>query len=537
MLLMRKLALRSLLAIALVVTVAACGSSDDTTAPQDSSPPPAPVSGGNLIVGTSSEVDGFNPLSSQWSGPAYQIGRSVYDPLVAMDREGNWQPYLAKSITPNADFTVWTFELRPGITFHNGEKLDADALKMFFDEATTSPLASQGFPEQPVVTKTGDMTVTLTFTKPWSEMPTALVEQPGYVIAPEQIESGSTDRPIGTGPFVFDSWVPDNHFRATKNPNYWRPGEPYLDSIEFRPIPDPALRISALQAGDVDAIETGSIGQSKLDEMAAAGFTVTDDVDNVGVVNLLMNNDSPTVKDKRVREAIVAALDREAFRNAVLDPSYEIADQPYPGDNKWHTEVDYPAYDPDRAKQLVEEYEAENGPIDISIMIIASGAPTSPAQYLQQQLELVGMDITIDDLEQVTFVQRFVQGEYDTVYLGSFFGAADPDGSYPFITSKGAAPETLIKLNFARYRNQVVDDALQAQRATSDDDTRQAEWGKIWTAFAEDLPYAFLAYDTQAWMTKPDVYGLTGYTTPEGVELPAINRWTPFYTGVYRTTG
>ena len=105
-------------------------------------------------------------------------------------------------------------------------------------------------------------------------------------------------------------------------------------------------------------------------------------------------------------------------------------------------------------------------------------------------------------------MQKFVQGEYDTVYLGSFFGAADPDGSYPFITSKGAAPETLIKLNFARYRNPVVDDALQAQRATDDDDARQAEWAKIWNAFADDLPYAFLAHDTQAWMTKPDVYGL-----------------------------
>jgi ABC-type transport system substrate-binding protein len=536
MLLMRKVVGRSLLVIALVAAVAACGSSGESSEPPDSSAPPAPVSGGTLVVGTSSEVDGFNPLSSQWSGPAYQIGRSVYDPLVAMDRDGNWQPYLAKSITPNADFTVWTFELRPDITFHNGEELDGDALKMFFDESTTSPLSSQGFPEQPVVTKTGDMTVTLTFTQPWSEMPTALVEQPGYVIAPEQLESGSTDEPIGTGPFVFDEWIPDNYFRATKNPNYWRAGEPYLDAIEFRPIADPAARLNALKAGDVDAVETGSIGQPKLDEMAAEGFTVIDDVDNVGAVNLLMNNDSPTVSDKRVREAIVAAIDRDAFRNAILDSSYELADQPYPPDSRWHTELDYPEYDPEKAKQLVEEYEAENGPIEISMMIIATGAPTSPAQYLQQQLENVGMDVTIDDLEQVTFVQKFVQGEYDTVYLGSFFGAADPDGSYPFITSKGAAPETLIKLNFARYRNPAVDAALQAQRNTDDDAERQAEWAKIWNAFAEDLPYAFLAYETQAWITKADVYGLAGYTTPDGVELPAINRWTPFYTGVYRAS-
>jgi peptide/nickel transport system substrate-binding protein len=538
---MRSTTARLARAAALFVTIAllgaSCGSSNNTASPGNSAAPPPPATGGNLIVGTSSEVDGFNPLSNQWSGPAYQIGRAVLDPLVVMDKDGRWQPYLAKSITPNADFTVWTFELRPGVTFHNGEVLDADALALFFEAAVKSPLSSQGFPETPVVTKTGPMTVTLTFTKPWSEMPTALVEQPGYVIAPEQVKSGNTDHPIGTGPFVFQEWTPDKDFRATRNPNYWRPGEPYLDSIEFRPIPDKSLRLNALRTGDIDAAEADNVGQPRLDGLSADGLTVIDDFDNVGASNLLLNNDRPPVNDKRVRQAIAAAIDREAFRNAILDPSFEVADQPYPEGNKWSTNVDYPAYDPDRARQLVDEYEAENGPIKISIMIIASGAPTDPAQYLQQQLEAVGIDVTINDLEQVTFVQQFVKGEYDTVYLGSFFGAADPDGSYPFITSKGAAEETLIKLNFARYRNPAVDQALQAQRATDDDAARKAEWSKIWNAFADDVPYAFLAYGRYAWVTKSDVYGLTGYTTPEGIELPAINRWTPFYTAVYRAGG
>jgi ABC-type transport system substrate-binding protein len=457
----------------------------------------------------------------------------VLDPLVVMDENNQWQPYLAKSITPNADFTVWTFELRPGVTFHNGEVLDADALALFFEAATTSPLSSQGFPEKPTIAKTGDMTVTLTFTQPWSEMPAVLMEQPGYVIAPAMIESGDTQRPIGTGPFVFEEWVPDSRFRAVRNENYWREGLPYLDSIEFRPIPDTTLRLNALVTGDIDIAEANSTGQPRLDELSAEGLTVVDDYDQVGAANLLMNNDQAPVSDKRVREAIVSAIDREAFRNAILDSSFEVADQPYPADSKWNVELDYPAYDPDRARELVEEYEADNGPIEISIMIIATGAPTEPAQFLQQQLEQVGIDVQIDDLEQVTFVQRFVSGDYQTVYLGSFFGAADPDGNYPFITSKGAAPETLIKLNFARYRNPAVDAALQAQRDTDDEAQRLEAWTTIWEAFAADLPYAWLAYDRTAWATKSNVYGLANPTTPEGVVLPSINRWTPFYTGVY----
>ena len=528
---MRTIAKRLVLA-AVLLTAVACSSTESTQ--QVASQTPAdPVHGGSVIVGTSSEVDGFNPLSSQWSGPAYQVGRTVLDPLVVMDTEGNWQPYLAKSITPNEDFTVWTFELRPGVTFHNGEVLDADALVMFFEAAVASPLSSQGFPETPTVAKTGDLTVSLTFTQPWSQMPTALVEQPGYVIAPAMIQSGDTQHPIGTGPFVFDEWIPDNHFRAVRNPNYWQEGLPYLDSIEFRPITDPELRLNALTAGDIDIAEANSVGQPRLDELAAAGFTVIDDVDNVGAANLLMNNDQPPVNDQRVREAIVSAIDRDAFRNAVLDPSFDVADQPYPAGSKWHAELDYPEFDPDHARGIVDDYEAENGPIAISIMIIATGAPTEPAQFLQQQLEAVGIDVEIDAVEQVTFVQQFVRGDYQTVYLGSFFGAADPDGSYPFITSKGAAPETLIKLNFARYRNPDVDAALQAQRETDDLTARQAEWQTVWQAFAEDLPYAWLAYDRGAWVTKSQVHGLAGFTTPEGVAIPAINRWTPFYTGVF----
>jgi ABC-type transport system substrate-binding protein len=518
----------------LIALAAACSGADEE--PADASgttaPPPDPERGGSIVYGTSGEVDGFNPLSSQWSGPAYVIGRAVMDPLVVMDRNGDWQPYLAKTITPNDDFTVWTFELRPGIEFHNGEALDAEALAMFFDAATTSPLSSQGFPEKPEIAVVDDLTVTLTFTQPWAAMPTVLVEQPGYVIAPEQLESGDTQHAIGTGPFIFEEWVPDSHVRVNRNPDYWRQGLPYLDSIEFRPYPDPTSRENALRTDEADVIEQGTIGQPDLDEYAADGMTIIDDVDNVGVANLLMNNDAPDTAEHDVRLAIVSAIDREAFRAAVLDESFEVADQPYPSDDRWHADVEYPAYDPDLARQLVEEHEAENGPLELTMMRIAGQSPTGP-QYLQEALGQVGIDIEIEDLELSAYVRRFVAGEYETVYLGSFFGAPDPDGNYMFLTSKGAAPETLIKLNFARYRDETVDDALEAQRRTDDPDERHAEWTKVWAALAEDLPYAFLYFDRFAVIAQPDVYGLGTPTTPEGVELPAINRWTPFFTEVY----
>jgi len=489
-----------------------------------------------VVVGTYGDVDGFNPLKNQWSGPAYQIARSVMDPLVVMDRDSHWQPYLAKSITPNADFTVWTFELRPGITFHDGEVLDGEALAVFLEAATTSPLSAQGFPEKPTVATTGPMTVSMTFTRPWSAMPTALAEQAGYVIAPSQVRSGDTTHPIGTGPFVFDDWVPDSHFRATRNDHYWRTDAggaqlPYLDSIEFRPIPDKTSRLNGLKTGDLDIVSDETADDASLDQLVDDGFDVNRDVDNVGVAMLLMNLDHPPLDDLRVRQAIVSAIDREAFRDAVAGTSFELADQPYGEASPWHAAVDYPSTDPDRARALVSEVEDERGPIHLTMLSGEGGRPG--LQYLQQELEAVGIEVDLQEAELASFVQRFVSGDYDTVYLGGFFGAADPDGSYPFIASKGAAPETPIKLNFARYRNPVVDDALQQQRTTDDETTRRAAWSTIWNAFATDLPYAFLYHDDVAWVSQSDVHGLANPTTPEGIALPTINRWTPFYTNVY----
>jgi ABC-type transport system substrate-binding protein len=166
-------------------------------------------------------------------------------------------------------------------------------------------------------------------------------------------------------------------------------------------------------------------------------------------------------------------------------------------------------------------------------MMMIAGQPTTGPQFLQGAFEEVGIDLTIEDLELSAFVRRYVSGDYETVFLGSFFGAADPDGNAIFLTSKAAAPETLIKLNFARYRNPDVDAAIEAQRATDDRDERKAEWDTVWQAFAEDLPYAFLYYDHFVLVSQGDVFGFDAAATPEGVELPAINRWTPFWTGVY----
>jgi peptide/nickel transport system substrate-binding protein len=365
--------------------------------------------------------------------------------------------------------------------------------------------------------------------------PKAFTTQIGVVMAPESLAADGPERannPIGTGPFVFDEWVPDGHLRVTRNPDYWRGGLPYLDGIEFRPIPDHTARRDALRSGELDVAEQNSQGRPALDELENEGLTVIDDVDNVGSGLLLMNGDVAPLDDQDVRRAVVSAIDREAYRDTVYDWSFEVADQPYPEASRWHTDVDYPPFDVDRARALVEDHEAEQGPIRLDMMTVNGGSLEGPL-FLQQALGDAGIEVEILDLELAAYIQRLVAGDYDLVSLGSFFGAADPDGSYAFLHSSGADPDTLIKLNFARYRNPAVDDALEAQRRTDDPDLRQAAWAEVWQTLAEDLPFAFLQHDRYALATKQEVRGFVGPTTPEGTALPALNRWTPFFTEVF----
>lgn len=503
------------------------GASTDTTVP-----PPTP--GGSLVVATTSEVDGFNPLTSQWSAPGFQIGRTVLDPLAVMDVDGDPQPYLAEAFESSDDFRTWTIRLREGVTFHNGEAFDAEALVIYLDAVMASPLASSGFPEIPGIMATGPLEVELVFTEPWSRMPVIFADQPGYVIAPEQVQSGDTAHPIGTGPFVFDEWIPDQHFRAVRNEHYWRDGLPYLDEIEFRPLSDQTARYQTLLSDAVDVVEAAGITLASRAEFDDAGMTIVDEVDAVGASTLLMNLDAVPTDDLRVRQAIVAAIDRQALQATLADESFELATQPHAPGSRWYADNDYPETDVETARALVEDYESENGPVEIRIMVIAVGRQMEAVEVLQQMLEEVGIDVSVDSLETVGFIQQFISGDYETVYLGGFLLSADPDGIYHFLHSDNAAPDKLVRLNFPRHRNPELDDALQRQRATDDYGERAEIWTEIWRILADDLPYAWLLHGNTAFVTQPDVHGLVGFETPEGVALPAINIWTPFYTAVYR---
>lgn len=272
-----RLALATLLVPTLLLT--ACGGSDDTaeestddsagvevvdarqemvrTQNLDGDADVEPTDGGGLIMGLEAETDGFNPIVNRWAVSGHYVGSAIFDPLTTIDAEGMSQPYLAESLTPNEDATVWTIKVRDGVTFHDGTPLTSEAVKATFDGHLGSVITSAAIASIESVEIVDDLTVQVNMKEPWVQFPYILSSQVGYVVAPSMVtDLGSSESPVGTGPFVFEVWQRDEQLVTNKNEGYWQEGKPHLDSLEFVPIPDSAERIEALQSGSIDMMIT-----------------------------------------------------------------------------------------------------------------------------------------------------------------------------------------------------------------------------------------------------------------------------------------
>src|ERR1700677_3896406 len=200
------------------VTLAGC-SSGAATSSASAGPQPrgskegvnhgTPKKGGSVTIGTMAEVNGLNPSSAQWDTNGILYANTIYDPLMWVAADGTVQPYLAKSVTPNEDYTVWTMTLRPGVTFSDGSYLTPTVVKNNFAALAASPLTGQAA-KGVTVAVTGPLTLTYSLDQPRPHFPFAFTTQGGYVVGQamlDQAAAGKTIAPVGTGPFVLSSWV------------------------------------------------------------------------------------------------------------------------------------------------------------------------------------------------------------------------------------------------------------------------------------------------------------------------------------------
>ncbi|MCX7620088.1 MAG: ABC transporter substrate-binding protein [Acidimicrobiales bacterium] len=475
-----------------------------------------PRYGGRLVYGLEAETDGFNPVKNRWAISGTMIGLTVFDPLVAFDADQKPQPYLAASFTPSSDFKTWTFKLRPNVKFHDGTPLTAAAVKKVYDAHKQSGLTGAAFTPLERTEVVDELTVEFHMSSPWAAFPASLTGQGGVIPAPAQLDDqeNSTTRPIGTGPFKFVSWNGPIYV-GEKNPDYWRPGLPYLDAVEFRAIPENQSRMSSLLAGQLHMFHTTN-GPTIIDirKRADAGeIQVVEDLGETEEGFVMLNTSKPPFDDVRARRAVAYAIDRQAYIDAVGEGVNRAADSVFTPNTPWYlADNGYPEYDPATAQELVDEIKREKG--SFSFRLQGGGVDSRNAlSFLQQAFQNVGMDVEVETIEQSRYIVEALAGNYQA-NLWRQFGSPDPDFDYIWWISDNADDQ--LALNIARHANPDIDAALKKGRENPDPEVRREAYAELQRKFSELVPYAWLDHATWAIAANNKVRGIVNGPLPDG---------------------
>jgi len=482
----------------------------------------APQDGGALSVALTGETNSWNPYQGQWASSSYIVANAIFDPLAAVDPQGKVHGYLAQSFVANADFTQWTIRLRPDILFHNSERLDAAAVKANLEFGRKSGLTAQGFAPITAIEVLDPLTVVVKLNKPWSTFPLGLSGQPGYMAAPAMLADPSGgNKPIGTGPFVFQEWIRDAKLRVKKNPKYWRNGLPHVDSITFSVLADAQSRTQSLSSLSSNVIENSTPQQMlDLQQRAAAGSLQM--ITNVGQDSdetiIALNTATEPFNDPIARQAIQLGLNQDELSTTSFDGAYPAARGPStPGSPFYLSPADagYPPFDPVKAKELVKQYEKKHGkPLAFTALIPSDPAAASIAQALQSQAQEAGATVTLQTLEQAKLITTVLTGDYQASGF-VLYSTPTLDRAYPFIATK-PTPLPGLSLNFTRNDNPRITAAMDAARATDDPAQQMEQYAIVQREMATDADPIFLVHNVGGIAYANTVHGVSATTLVDG---------------------
>jgi peptide/nickel transport system substrate-binding protein len=441
---------------------------------------------GSLVIAVASEPGTFD-LHYAASMVEGWIGNNIYDGLLFFDDEGNIEPLLAESYEISPDGLVYTFRLRKGVKFHNGEEFTSRDVAFTVEYGRTAPNASLLCGMICGVALPDDYTVILTLKEP---MASFLSEFAGNQFS---IYNGKAVReadnygsfPVGTGAYRFTGRGAGTDLSFEAFPDYFR-GEPPVKHLVFRVIPDDFTAAAALETGEVDLVMALSVP-------AAFSLRGRDDIlvssdPSTRVNYVAMNTERPPFNDVLLRRAVNYALDREAIREVVYEGEGVVKDyMALP----WMAAFAEPetryVRDPLKAAALARE-AGVSPEKPAEAVLIAAASSRQAAEIVRQNLAALGVNITLDILEFNAWIARYYRGDYqiacgghymnikDMNYLGLFYESANIDQG-----------------NSARYRNPLVDGLFAEARRDLDAEKRRALYKRIADIVQDDAPYAVFA--------------------------------------------
>ncbi|RGE16050.1 ABC transporter substrate-binding protein [Leucobacter sp. wl10] len=499
---LRRLALAAALSAALVLSGCVGGGGD----PGPQAAPGEPVPGGTLTFGRVAAVNNLDLNQQITANNAFAIDK-IFEPLVAFDERGEIKPWLAE-YEESGDGLVYTFTLRKGLRFSNGDAVTPDDVVFSLNRhlevggplPLTAPIGS--------IEATGEREVTITLTEPYTPF---LSELSGFSngIFPADF-GGVTEQeffqnPVGTGPFVVDEWDPNGDISFVKNEYYWQEGKPYLDGLVYKFVADDTQLRQQLAAGQLDAVDT--VPAANAAEVDSAANTVLSQTEGWSTEQVFFNTQRKEFADPRVRRAIALALDRKGIAAATTFGTAEVANALLPPSIAYSANdtVEALGFDVEAAKA---ELAASGYPDGFTTtLLIASGDAQRAqiAQIVQESLAEIGIEVKIEALDIAVFRERFFAYDYDFMLNGGQSDAPDPNG---FITFQ-ADPKGFSKSYWTSFTDDRVTALMYEGRSTPNGPEREKIYGDIQQILADQVPYIPLFFPSNLKATTDRVQGFT----------------------------
>lgn len=491
-----------------------------------------PKRGGTLTYGLEGETDGgFCLPEGQLAISGMMVVRAVYDTLTVPDAAGDYVPYLAKSITHNADDTVWTIGLRSGIRFSDGSPLTATVVKNNLDAyrgkypGRSALLFAFLLHDIESVSVVDPLTVQVRTAVPWAAFPAQLYASSRMgIMGQAQLDDKTScaTHLVGTGPFTFRSWTRNAKLVAVRNPHYWQVAPdgkpyPYADEIVFRPLPDSGILMDGIKSGDLNIVHTADpklMGGTLADLRDAHKANLLVSTTNAEVTFIQLNNTKPPFDDVRMRRALAMATDRAAANQFQNDGYADLVEGPIPpGRVGYVAHPGFPAYDPAGARKLVRAYVRSGGRASFTFTAGTDDDSVSRAEELQQMWAKVGIEVRIIRMDQASAINAAIGHTYQAAFFRNFPGG-DPDELKVWFAGELRGSTTKNPVNLAGFDDPVVNAALDAGRRERDPAERAADYEKLVRRMASQVFDLWLWNAPWAVATASNVHGILGPPLP-----------------------
>ena len=448
-----------------------------------------------------------------------RVTKRIFEGLVAQEL-GSYKlvPGLAQSWDISKDGLTYTFKLRPNVKFHDGTPFNAEAVKFVFERqlndkgpyyATGTYPYVKGFLGNVAGVEVLDAgTVQIKLKAPLAPFLQYLAHQSLFMFSPESLKKWGKDvvkHPVGTGPFKLDAWEPGVRVVLARNDEYWG-GAPKIRQAIYVPIVEAQARLVALKTGDIDL--TMDVPPDSLDELRRDPNVVVAESNSSAVWYVMLNTRHPILKDRRVRQALNHAVNKDAIIRDILRGTAIVSRGPISpvyGTFYEDNTARYP-HDLDKARALLREAGHPNG-FELTFLVPESGSgmqsPVEMATVIQANLAQIGVRAKIQTMEWGAYLRKYLE-QPDMAEMSWNPSIGDPDHMMYMLLSSDRFPPAF---NAGYYQNDRVDDLLRRARTTVDEKARVPLYREAQKLVVEDAPWIFVDHGKQVIVHRKRVQG------------------------------